>query len=829
MFKKIIAIATSVTMLFSGIAFSPAKKVNAAVHSSQGSETWKLVWNDEFNQTVGGAPDQSVWSYDIGVGNGGWGNAERQYYTNSTNNVYIADVSGDSSSSDGRALAIKAIKSGDSITSGRLKSLNKQYLRYGRIEAKIRTENGMQSGVWPAFWMMGNDIESGAPWPYCGEIDIMEHRNAEQNVIGTLHYNSGKGTSAGYAHQWIGSEINGQYGYIGDMNQWHKYAVEWYEDVIKFFVDDTCFETLNISSDEMEEFQKDHFILLNLAIGSKNSPFTLGQTISDSFTDATMYVDYVRVYQGTDSSFRRAKSTEGVTNPELTTRGDGMTVCQNSRVVLGDWGYNIWDGTYAKYSGGESLDNFKIKIIDNKKQNWGIQAFVKDISVTKGKKYNVSVDVDSDGVTPAILMKEDGSQTELFNQGLIAGKNVLHGTFTANSDTMKLVFNLQNVDSGTTLNFSNVTVTEVSDGQDTSKETSQVTSTSKENQTTGGTVTPSNLTEIKGGAENTYYYDKDSMENIKEVVNIQQAGNATEPGIYVNVPAGISDVKVNGVALDATAIQGAGTWIYLSKLTKRTNNVEITYAGGVAKITITNKSMPEGSDVTTTSQQTTTTKQQEATTSQQTTTSKQEVTTTKQQTTTSKQEVTTTKQQTTTSKQEVTTTEQQTTTSKQEVTTTKQQTTTSKQEVTTTKQQTTTNKQEVTTTIKQPNTSTTLGTTKAPETVQQTTTANKVDSTKVKLGKTKIAKASKKKNVKKIKLTLKKIKGAKGYQVKVSTSKKFKKKTTVTKTIKKLTNTINIKKLKVVKKYYIKARAFSKTKGTISYGKWSKVKVVKIN
>ncbi len=784
MFKKIIAVATSVTMLFSGIAFSPAKKVNAAVHSSQGSETWKLVWNDEFNQTVGGAPDQSVWSYDIGVGNGGWGNAERQYYTNSTNNVYIADVSGDSRSSDGRALAIKAIKSGDSITSGRLKSLNKQYLRYGRIEAKIRTENGMQSGVWPAFWMMGNDIESGAPWPYCGEIDIMEHRNAEQNVIGTLHYNSGKGTSAGYAHQWIGSEINGQYGYIGDMNQWHKYAVEWYEDVIKFYVDDTCFETLNISSAEMEEFQKDHFILLNLAIGSKNSPFTLGQTISDSFTDATMYVDYVRVYQGTDSSFRRAKSTEGVTNPELTTRGDGMTVCSNQKTYLGDWGYYIWDGTYAKYLGGESLDGFQMKIVDNKKQNWGTQVFTKEIAVRSGKTYNVSVDVDSNVMTPAILMKDEISGTELVNQGLIAGKNTLKGTFTANSDKMQFMFNLQNVDSGTTLNFSNVTVTEVSDGHDTSKETSQVTSTSKENQTTGGNVTPSNLTEIKGGAENTYYYDKDSMENVKEVVNIQQAGNATEPGIYVNVPAGISDVKVNGVALDATAIQGAGTWIYLSKLTKKTNNVEIIYAGGVAKITIINMSMLEGSDVTTTD--------------------------------------------TTTPSQQTTTTKQQTTTSKQEVTTTKQQTTTNKQEVTTTKQQTTTNKQEVTT-IKQSNISTTSGTTKAPETVKQTTTANKVDSTKVKLGKTKIAKASKKKNVKKIKLTLKKIKGAKGYQVKVSTSKKFKKKTTVTKTIKKLTNTVNIKKLKVVKKYYIKARAFSKTKGTISYGKWSKVKVVKIN
>ena len=74
-----------------------------------------------------------------------------------------------------------------------------------------------------------------------------------------------------------------------------------------------------------------------------------------------MYVDYVRVYQGTDSSFRRAKSTEGVTNPELTTRGDGMTVCQNSRVVLGDWGYNNLGWNLCQVFRWRSLDNFKIK------------------------------------------------------------------------------------------------------------------------------------------------------------------------------------------------------------------------------------------------------------------------------------------------------------------------------------------------------------------------------------------------------------------------------------------------------------------------------------
>lgn len=345
--KKVVSLLLSIAMIFTSVNILPST-VEAAVNSSSGSSSWSLVWNDEFNQTVGEAPDASTWSYDIGHGDNGWGNQELQRYTNSTDNVRIVDMSSDSGSTDGKALAITAKRQNGEITSGRIKTLNKQYMKYGRVEARLRLDDGMRSGVWPAFWMMGNDIESGASWPYCGEIDIMEHRNAEKQIISTLHWNTGTGTSANYAHVYAGSETTNQFGNIDSINDWHNYAVEWYEDVMKFYLDGVCFETLNINSSEMEEFQKEHFILLNLAIGSTKSPFTLGQTVSDDFTSATMYVDYVRVYQGNDSAFSIAKSGTSETKPTPTTTGDGKveetTTAQETTPASVDSSWKVIDG-----------------------------------------------------------------------------------------------------------------------------------------------------------------------------------------------------------------------------------------------------------------------------------------------------------------------------------------------------------------------------------------------------------------------------------------------------------------------------------------------------
>lgn len=97
--------------------------------------------------------------------------------------------------------------------------------------------------------------------------------------------------------------------------------------------------------------------------------------------------------------------------------------------------------------------------------------------------------------------------------------------------------------------------------------------------------------------DNTYYYDKKSLTNIS-VVNIQVPGYAPEiTGSYVNAPAGVLSVKVNGVAVDK-GIQGSGVCIDLSYYTKNINEVVIEYAGGTGKMLVKNASVKDEASAT---------------------------------------------------------------------------------------------------------------------------------------------------------------------------------------------------------------------------------------
>lgn len=73
------------------------------------------------------------------------------------------------------------------------------------------------------------------------------------------------------------------------------------------------------------------------------------------------------------------------------------------------------------------------------------------------------------------------------------------------------------------------------------------------------------------GSDNKY---KVSHECLSNVVNVQQPPWASEKGIYVTVPAGISDCSVNG------AIDGAGMILYLSSFTAKETEVTITHGLG---------------------------------------------------------------------------------------------------------------------------------------------------------------------------------------------------------------------------------------------------------
>ena len=235
--------------------------------------SYQLVWQDEFN--TNGALDVSKWTYDLGAG--GWGNNELQTYTNNAQNVIIADGS----------LKITAINNGGSFTSARIKTQGLFAQKYGRFEARIKTPYG--PGMWPAFWMLGENIET-APWPQCGEIDIMELRGQEPHIIhGTIH---GPGYSGGNPITKSYALVNNRF----DVD-FHLFAVEWDEDKIDFFVDDYLYQRIERKDVPGEwVYDQPFFIILNVAVGGNYVGFPTSQTPFPQ----TMTVDYVRVYQLTD-------------------------------------------------------------------------------------------------------------------------------------------------------------------------------------------------------------------------------------------------------------------------------------------------------------------------------------------------------------------------------------------------------------------------------------------------------------------------------------------------------------------------------------------------
>jgi beta-glucanase (GH16 family) len=247
------------------------------------SGPWQLTWSDEFNGADGSKPDPSLWTYDLG-GNG-WGNQELETYTNRAENASI----------QGGSLVITAraehFTGNDGTprdyTSARLKTQGLFSQTYGRVEARIQIPRGQ--GMWPAFWMLGNDI-SGVGWPACGEIDIMENIGREPNIVhGTIHgpgYSGASGPTALFANPDGKPFADG----------YHLYAIEWEQNVIRFYVDDNLYVTrkpADLPGGTRWVFDHEFFIILNVAVGGSWP----GNPDGTTSLPQQMKVDYVRVYR----------------------------------------------------------------------------------------------------------------------------------------------------------------------------------------------------------------------------------------------------------------------------------------------------------------------------------------------------------------------------------------------------------------------------------------------------------------------------------------------------------------------------------------------------
>lgn len=236
---------------------------------------YDLVWQDEFNANSINTQD---WGFDYGNGVWGWGNNELEYYR--SQNAWVT----------GDVLVIEAREEnfgGKNYTSAKLKTKDKVSFKYGRVDIRALLPKGQ--GLWPALWMLGNNIDQ-VSWPDCGEIDIMEMiggNGGERTIYGTIHWeNAGEHASYGGSKTLPSSSDSYNEAY-------HVFSIVWDENTINWYVDNQLYHQSGIAGEDQNEFHQEYWLIFNVAVGG-NWP---GSPDATTFFPQQMRVDYVRVFQ----------------------------------------------------------------------------------------------------------------------------------------------------------------------------------------------------------------------------------------------------------------------------------------------------------------------------------------------------------------------------------------------------------------------------------------------------------------------------------------------------------------------------------------------------
>ncbi|HVK77322.1 MAG TPA: glycoside hydrolase family 16 protein [Kofleriaceae bacterium] len=239
---------------------------------------WRLTWSDEFDGPANTAPDRGKWKYDLG--GHGWGNQQLEFDTDQLANAHL--------DGDGKLVitALKQSYNGNAYTSARLRTEGLLDQRYGRFEARIKLPTG--AGIWPAFWLLGSRFAQ-VSWPECGELDIMELRGSEPDVVhGSAH---GPGYSGGNPKTDRFELATGTFA-----DDYHLFSVEWSPGEVHWFVDDHHYHAIRaIDMPAGQRWVFDDgpmFVILNVAVGG-----WFGGEVDDRIFPQSMYVDHVRVYE----------------------------------------------------------------------------------------------------------------------------------------------------------------------------------------------------------------------------------------------------------------------------------------------------------------------------------------------------------------------------------------------------------------------------------------------------------------------------------------------------------------------------------------------------
>jgi beta-glucanase (GH16 family) len=426
-------------------------------------ENWKLVKEYSFDSKA----DLADWRFEVGNGQAkgipGWGNAELEYYTDGENAEIV----------DGKlVLTAKEEKRSDeygtyNYTSTRMITQDKFEFTYGRVEIRAKLPEGQ--GIWPAIWMLGADIAEN-PWPDCGEIDIMELVGYEPSTVhGTIH---GSGPSKGSAYTLEEGKFS---------DDFHEFALEWDEDEIEWYVDDTLYHVANAAEvGSTWVFDHPFFLILNIAVGG-NWP---GNPDASTRFPQTMEIDYIKIFEDINSE---SINGQEVWNSEYEDNYDGNHSSEEPNAtsvkagvivngsfdneiadklgVLGNW--YVWSGEGGAVSDyGVEDGEFKIDVTALGGQTWAIQ-FVQNLKLDKGD-YKVSFKARAEDDRDIIVMvQEDGGAWTVYGET----KPTLTSDMTEYSfdvsmsrdDSPKLVFSLGKTEDGrpTTIYIDDVSIEEV--------------------------------------------------------------------------------------------------------------------------------------------------------------------------------------------------------------------------------------------------------------------------------------------------------------------------------------------------------------------------------
>jgi len=303
-----------------------------------------LVWSDEFE--TNGAINPTKWHHQTQLPNGGsWFNGEVQHYTNLITNSNV-------NNGNLNIVAIKESYTNQGVTkqytSARLNS--KFAFQYGRVD--IRAKIPTNQGTWPALWLLGKNInEAGGffnaefgttNWPACGEIDIMEHGITQSQPAGYIQ-------SAIHSPSSFGNTVNHGGTIASNLgNDFHVYSMNWSPFQITFLLDGVAFYTYNpaVKNASTWPFDAEQYLLLNIAMGG------VAGAIPSNFTQATMEIDYVRIYQNTQIDTEAPTNfTATIGNVTSSTIQLLLNASDNSGNVVYSINYNGQNITTASASG----------------------------------------------------------------------------------------------------------------------------------------------------------------------------------------------------------------------------------------------------------------------------------------------------------------------------------------------------------------------------------------------------------------------------------------------------------------------------------------------